>query len=172
MNRWNAIRRPPVDVLLIDGNPEDARRFRELLEDADVRTDLHVASDGETAREFLSRRGGYADAPRPDVVLLDPLLPDRDGYDLLAELESEPELEPIPKIVLSRSEAAEDVAKSTNCTRTPTFESPTTGPSSTNSSGRWRPSGSVPSSYRPPTGNVSTRISHDVLERRVRVADE
>lgn len=111
MNRWNE-RRGTVRVLLLEPDPEDARRFRELLEASDVRTDLRIVSEAESARAVLHQRGAYADAPRPDIVLLDPHLPADDGYEILAELESDSELKPIPTIVLSSSDAPDDIEKS------------------------------------------------------------
>ena len=108
-------RRPsgdPVDLLLVEDNPGDVRLTEEAFEGAQIATTLHVVSDGVEALDFLYRRGDYADAPRPDIVLLDLNLPRKNGDEVLAEIESDRDLSRIPVIVLTSSKAQEDVARS------------------------------------------------------------
>ena len=102
----------PVDVLLVEDNPGDVRLTREAFATATVETELHVVSDGVSAIEFLEQREEYADAVRPDIVLLDLNLPRKNGDAVLAELRNDPEIAKIPVIVLTSSEAAEDVCQS------------------------------------------------------------
>jgi two-component system, chemotaxis family, response regulator Rcp1 len=102
----------PVEVLLVEDNPADVRLTREALRDGKVRNNLHVVSDGAAALDFLSRRGPYADAPVPDLILLDLNLPKKDGREVLAEIKADPALCTIPVVVLTTSEAEEDILKS------------------------------------------------------------
>lgn len=102
----------PVEILLVEDNPGDIRLIREGFKDAQLTNTLHVAEDGEEALDFVHQRGEYTDAPRPDVILLDLGLPKVDGEEVLAELNEEPDLNRIPVIVLTVSEAAEDIIQS------------------------------------------------------------
>jgi chemotaxis family two-component system response regulator Rcp1 len=99
----------PVEILLVEDNPADVRLTREALRDAKVANTLHVVEDGEAALAFFRRRGRYAEAPRPDVILLDLNLPRRSGHEVLAEAKSDPELQSIPIVVLTTSQAEEDI---------------------------------------------------------------
>ena len=85
-----------VDVLLVEDNPGDVRLTREALKEGKVINNLSVVSDGEEAVAFLRREGKFADAPRPDIVLLDLNLPRKDGREVLAEIKSDPLLKHIP----------------------------------------------------------------------------
>src|SRR5919202_2582373 len=85
---------------------------REAFEDHKVANTLHVVGDGVEALQFLRHEGPYADAPTPDLVLLDLNLPRMDGREVLAQLKSDPELASIPVVVLTTSEAEEDVLRS------------------------------------------------------------
>ena len=80
-----------VQILLVEDNPGDVRLTREALRGAKVANKLHVVGDGEEAIDFLRRRGVHADAPRPDIVLLDLNLPPLDGGEVLAEIKADPE---------------------------------------------------------------------------------
>jgi len=98
----------PVEVLLVEDNPGDVRLTREALRDAKVRNTLHVASDGVEAMAFLRR----ADAPRPDVILLDLNLPKMNGREVLQEIKRDPALQDIPVVVLTTSQAEQDIVES------------------------------------------------------------
>ncbi|WP_254863966.1 response regulator [Halovivax gelatinilyticus] len=102
----------PADILLVEDNPGDVRLTREAFEDGAIDNTLHVTTDGVEALDFLHRRGEYEDAPRPDIVLLDLNLPRKDGDEVLDEIRADPGLERLPVIVLTSSQAEEDVAKS------------------------------------------------------------
>ena len=101
-----------VDVLLVEDDDGDVLMTREAFEHHKIRNNLHVVQDGEEALQFLHREGPYADAPRPGLILLDLNLPRRDGREVLAELKADPELRVIPVVVLTTSEAEEDILRS------------------------------------------------------------
>ncbi|MFL6124378.1 response regulator [Actinophytocola sp.] len=101
-----------VDVLLVEDDDGDVLMTREAFEHHKIRNNLHVVQDGEEALQFLRREGPYADAPRPGLILLDLNLPRRDGREVLAELKADPELRVIPVVVLTTSEAEEDILRS------------------------------------------------------------
>jgi CheY-like chemotaxis protein len=101
-----------VDVLLVEDDDGDVLMTREAFEYHKIRNRLHVVNDGEKALQFLRREGEYADAPRPGLILLDLNLPRRDGREVLAELKDDPELGVIPVVVLTTSEAEEDILRS------------------------------------------------------------
>jgi CheY-like chemotaxis protein len=101
-----------VDVLLVEDDDGDVLMTREAFEHHKIRNHLHVVQDGEEALQFLHREGPYADAPRPGLILLDLNLPRRDGREVLAELKADPELRVIPVVVLTTSEAEEDIVRS------------------------------------------------------------
>jgi CheY-like chemotaxis protein len=102
----------PIEVLLVEDDPGDELMTREAFEENKVRNNLHVARDGEEALDFLNRRGEYADAPRPDLVLLDLNLPKFDGRQVLAEIKADEDLRTIPVVVLTTSGAEEDILRS------------------------------------------------------------
>jgi len=99
-------------VLLVEDNPGDVDLTREVLREGKLHLDLHVAMDGVEAMEFLRRRGAHAQAPRPDLILLDLNLPRKDGREVLAEIKADPELRRIPVVVLSSSDAERDIVRS------------------------------------------------------------
>jgi CheY-like chemotaxis protein len=101
-----------VDVLLVEDDDGDVLMTREAFEHHKIRNKLHVVQDGEEALQFLHREGPYAGAPRPGLILLDLNLPRRDGREVLAELKADPELRVIPVVVLTTSEAEEDILRS------------------------------------------------------------
>lgn len=100
------------DILLVEPDPDAVSPFIESFEATDATEAVHVVSDGDGALDFLDRDGEYADAPRPDLVLLDLELRGTSGERILKELNDQPELRPIPVIVFTTSEAAADIARS------------------------------------------------------------
>jgi CheY-like chemotaxis protein len=103
-----------IEILLVEDNPGDVDLAREAMENGKVRNTLHVVGDGEAAMAFLRRKGEYADAPRPDLVLLDLNLPKKDGQEVLAEIKSDDNLKCIPVVILTTSKSEEDISKSYN----------------------------------------------------------
>ena len=101
-----------VDVLLVEDDEGDVLMTREAFEHYKIRNTLHVASDGEQALQFVRRTGEYVDAPRPGLIMLDLNLPRRDGLAVLAELKADPELRVIPVVILTTSQAEEDIVRS------------------------------------------------------------
>ncbi|MFB8085102.1 response regulator [Streptomyces sp. NPDC055992] len=102
----------PIEVLLVEDDPGDELMTREAFEDNKIRNTLHVVRDGEEALDFLYRRGAHADAPRPDLILLDLNLPKYDGRQVLEQIKQDPELALIPVVVLTTSSAEEDILRS------------------------------------------------------------
>ena len=102
----------PIEILLVEDNPGDVDLTREALQDAKVRNRLHVVDDGEEALDFLYKRGEYADVPRPDIILLDLNLPKKDGRQVLEEIKADPQLADIPVVILTTSQADEDILRS------------------------------------------------------------
>jgi chemotaxis family two-component system response regulator Rcp1 len=102
----------PVQILLVEDSPGDVRLTREVLKDATIANELHVATDGEQALEFLRQEDGFADRPRPDLILLDMNLPRKNGREVLRELRADEDLCRIPVIMLTTSSADEDVSSS------------------------------------------------------------
>ena len=99
----------PVEILLVEDNPGDVRLTREALREGKVRNNLYVASDGVDALAFLRREGQYADAVRPDLILLDLNLPRKDGREVLQEIKADATLRYIPVVVLTSSQAEQDI---------------------------------------------------------------
>jgi len=102
----------PIEILLVEDSPGDIRLTREALRDAKVQNTLHVASDGIEATSFLWRHGKHANAPRPDLILLDLNLPKKGGREVLQEIKQDPGLKSIPVVILTTSEAEEDILRS------------------------------------------------------------
>jgi CheY-like chemotaxis protein len=98
-----------IDVLLVDDDEGDVLMTREAFEFYQIRNRLHVVGDGKQALQFLRRTGPYADAPRPGLVLLDVNLPRLSGLEVLAELKQDDELLTIPVIMLTTSQAEQDI---------------------------------------------------------------
>jgi CheY-like chemotaxis protein len=103
---------PVIDVLLVEDDQGDVLMTREAFAQHRIHSELHVATDGEQALLFLRREGEYEHAPRPALVLLDLNLPRRDGREVLAEIKADPDLRTIPVVVLTTSEAEEDILRS------------------------------------------------------------
>jgi two-component system, chemotaxis family, response regulator Rcp1 len=102
----------PLSVLLVEDDAGDVLIAREALAAGRLSTDLHVVMDGVEAMSYLRQGEGYADATRPDLILLDLNLPRKSGHEVLAEVKQDPKLRRIPVVVLTTSQAQEDVAKS------------------------------------------------------------
>ena len=102
---------PRIHVLLVEDNPGDVRLTTEALREGKIPHHLHVVSDGVEAMAFLRREGPYADAPRPDLILLDLNLPKKDGREVLAEIKADENLKRIPVVVLTTSQAEEDILR-------------------------------------------------------------
>jgi len=102
----------PIEVLLVEDSPGDVRLTREAFRDANMSIHLHVASDGVEAMAFLRHEGAHADAPRPDIILLDLNLPKMDGREVLAHIKEDNSLKTIPTVILTTSAAEADVVKS------------------------------------------------------------
>jgi len=102
----------PIEILLVEDSEPDVILTQEAFAAAGVANRLHVARDGVEALEFLHREDGYQDAPRPDVILLDINMPRKNGLEVLAEIKRDPLLMTIPVIVLTTSQADEDILRS------------------------------------------------------------
>jgi CheY-like chemotaxis protein len=100
------------DILLVEDNPGDARLAQEALKEGRMTSRLKVVVDGVEAMAYLRREGIYAESPRPDLVLLDLNLPRKDGRQVLAEMKEDPELRRIPVVVLTTSQAGQDILRS------------------------------------------------------------
>jgi len=105
-------RTQPIEILLAEDNPGDVKLTEKAFENGNVLNNLHVVEDGVEAMKFLRQEGEYEDEPRPDMVLLDLNMPRKDGKEVLKDVKSDPELRRIPVVVLTSSEAEEDVVKS------------------------------------------------------------
>ncbi|HLH82467.1 MAG TPA: response regulator [Trebonia sp.] len=101
-----------IDVLLVEDDEGDVLMTREAFEYYKIRNQLHVVTDGEQALQFVRREGPYADAPRPGLILLDVNLPRVSGLEVLAELKKDPDLLVIPVVMLTTSQADEDILRS------------------------------------------------------------
>ncbi|GAA4016410.1 MULTISPECIES: response regulator [Allokutzneria] len=102
----------PFDVLLVEDDPGDVLMTQEAFELHKIRNSLHVVPDGVEALAFLRREGAHANAPRPGLILLDLNLPKKDGREVLAEIKADESLRTIPVVVLTTSEAEEDILRS------------------------------------------------------------
>jgi len=103
---------PPVEILLVEDNPGDYRLTQEALKEGKVYNNLYWARDGVEALDFLKQVGKFADAPRPDIILLDLNLPKKDGRQVLEEIKRDSSLRAIPVVILTTSKAEEDVLRS------------------------------------------------------------
>ncbi|WP_433387929.1 response regulator [Micromonospora sp. KLBMP9576] len=102
----------PIEVLLVEDDPGDVLMTQEAFEEHKLRNRLTVVSDGAEALSYLRREGRYADAVQPDLILLDLNLPRRDGREVLEEIKSDEQLCRIPVVVLTTSQADEDILRS------------------------------------------------------------
>jgi CheY-like chemotaxis protein len=101
-----------LEILLVEDNAGDVDLTREGLKEGKVLINLNVVRDGEEALAYLKKAGAFADAPRPDLILLDLNLPKKDGRQVLAEIREDPELRSLPVVVLTTSQAEEDILRS------------------------------------------------------------
>jgi len=101
----------PIEILMIEDSPTDVLITQEALEQAKVRNRLHIVEDGVEAMAFLRHEGRYAQAPRPDLILLDLNLPRKDGREVLADIKADDHLGTIPVVVLTVSRSEEDVLR-------------------------------------------------------------
>ena len=101
-----------INILLVEDNPADADLTCEKLKMSKILHDISVVKDGVEAMDFLTRKAPYENARRPDLILLDLNLPRKDGREVLAEMKAKPGLKRIPVVVLTSSEAEEDIVKS------------------------------------------------------------
>ena len=101
-----------LNILLIEDDPGDVELIREALQDSKLLLNLHVTGDGVEAMSYLRREGVYADAPVPDLILLDLNLPKKDGHQVLKELKSDDKLKMLPVVVVTTSKAEEDIVRS------------------------------------------------------------
>src|SRR5256714_15661531 len=101
----------PIEVLLVEDDPGDVLMTQEAFDEHKVRNKLSVVSDGQEALSYLRREGRFADAPRPDLILLDLNLPRVDGREVLAVIKDDEDLRSIPVVGLTTSQAAEDILR-------------------------------------------------------------
>ncbi|MEH1840273.1 MAG: response regulator [Nostoc sp.] len=104
----------PIEVLLVEDNPGDAQLTRIALEDSKISIHLNVVEDGVEAMAFLRKQEKYVEAAHPDIVLLDLNLPRKDGREVLAEIKADENLRRIPVVILTTSQAEEDILKAYN----------------------------------------------------------
>ena len=104
----------PVEILLVEDDPGDILLAREALADGKIRNNIHVAMDGEKAMAFLRREGEFANAPRPDIVMLDINMPRKNGREVLAEIKADPALATLPIAVVTGSKYEEEILQAYN----------------------------------------------------------
>ncbi len=104
----------PIEILLVEDNPGDVRLTIEALKEGKIANQINVAVDGMDAMAFLHREGKYANAPKPDLILLDLNLPKKNGREVLAEIKMDPHLKCIPVVVLTSSQAEKDIVMTYN----------------------------------------------------------
>ncbi len=103
-----------VDILVVEDNAGDARLIKEVLNDSKIFSSLYLASDGVEALDFLRNRGKFRKAPKPDLIILDLNLPRKDGREVLGEIKKDENLRQIPVVIMTISQAEEDILKSYN----------------------------------------------------------
>lgn len=104
----------PIEILLVEDNPGDVRLTQEVFKEGKIRNKLNVAWNGEEALAYLRREGRFAHVPRPDIILLDLNLPRKGGREVLAEIKRDSKLKCIPVVILTTSQADQDIAESYN----------------------------------------------------------
>ena len=102
----------PIEILLAEDNPGDVKLTRKALEHGDILNNLHVVENGVETMQFLGSEGPFAGTPMPDLLLLDLNMPKKDGRTVMEEMDDDPELRRIPVVVLTSSDAEEDIARS------------------------------------------------------------
>ena len=103
-----------INILVVEDNAGDARLIVEALKNSKVKLALHVVNDGQEAMDFLYRKGKHTTKPIPDLILLDLNLPKKDGREVLAEIKSDDSLKRIPIVIMTTSQAEEDIIKTYN----------------------------------------------------------
>ena len=101
-----------IDILVVEDNPGDGRLIMEVLKSNKIHNSLNIVKDGVEAMDFLHKKGEFANVPRPDLIFLDLNLPRKDGREVLAELKSDDKFKQIPVVVMTMSQAEEDILKS------------------------------------------------------------
>ena len=101
----------PIEILLVEDNPGDVRLTKEAMKEGKVLNHISVVTDGVEAMDFLRKSGKYLLVPRPDLILLDLNLPRKDGREVLAEIKQDPQLKRIPVVILTTSQAEQDIIK-------------------------------------------------------------
>ncbi|MGA8543140.1 MAG: response regulator [Thermoplasmata archaeon] len=101
----------PVQILIVEDNPADARLVREVMRDSKVLNEIQWVPDGVEALAYLRRQGKYANAPRPNLIFLDLNMPRKDGREVLREVKADTDLRRIPIVVMTSSQAEEDIAR-------------------------------------------------------------
>jgi chemotaxis family two-component system response regulator Rcp1 len=104
----------PIHILLVDDDPADVRLTQEALKEHKVYCQTAIASDGIEALAYLRREGQYADAARPDIILLDLNMPRKDGREVLQEIKTDLDLKRIPVVIMTTSNADQDVLQAYN----------------------------------------------------------
>lgn len=103
-----------IDILVVEDNAGDARLIREVLNSDKIFASLYMTKDGVEAMDFLHNRGRYRNSPKPDLIILDLNLPRKDGREVLAEIKNDDRLKHIPIVIMTISQAEEDILKSYN----------------------------------------------------------
>ena len=102
---------PPIEILIAEDEDTDAFFVTQAFGQAKIENNVHWATDGQKIMDFLHRCGEYADAPRPHLIILDIKMPNKDGYEVLAEIKGDEALCDIPVIIMSASHSSEDIVK-------------------------------------------------------------
>lgn len=102
----------PIEILLVEDDPADIKLSKRVFENHRILNNIHITRDGVEALQFLRKEGKYADAPRPDLILLDLNMPRKDGRETLHEIKNDRNLQTIPVVVLTTSEDESDIEKS------------------------------------------------------------
>jgi CheY-like chemotaxis protein len=110
----SAARADPIEILLVEDNPDDADLTVDALRDGRVRNRVTVVDDGLKAMAYLRREGKYAGVPRPDLILLDLNLPRKNGREVLAEVKEDPDLRRIPVVIMTSSDDEKDILAAYN----------------------------------------------------------
>jgi CheY-like chemotaxis protein len=101
----------PIEILLVEDNPDDSFRTMKELQKGKIHNTVHLVEDGVEALRFLRRQAPHAQAPRPDLILLDLSLPRLSGLEVLAEIKQDPELRHIPVVIMTSSIRDQDVLR-------------------------------------------------------------
>ena len=104
-----AVKIRTFEILLVEDNPGDSYLVAEAFRESEVLTNLFMVDDGVKAMSFLHREGKYANAPRPDLILLDLNLPKKNGWEVLAEIKGDSKLKHIPVVIMTMSSSEEDI---------------------------------------------------------------